>query len=86
MILHFRGLKNLDKSGVLLFPNLQVCLDCGFSRFRTTETELALLAGGTSMSERLTRWRAEDITLSPDWALTRNVPPGPPAVLLALYS
>ena len=54
MILHFRGLKNLDKSGVLLFPNLQVCLDCGFSRFRTTETELALLAGGTSTSERLT--------------------------------
>ena len=54
MIPHFCGLKNLDKSGVLLFPNLQVCLDCGFSRFRTTETELALLAGGTSTSERLT--------------------------------
>ena len=54
MILHLRGLKNLEKSGVLLFPNLQVYLDCGFSRFTTTETELALLAGGTSTSERLT--------------------------------
>jgi hypothetical protein len=54
MILHFRGLKNLEKSGVLLFPNLQVCLDCGFSRFTTPEAELALLAAGTSTSERLT--------------------------------
>ena len=54
LMVHFSGLENLDKPQVLLFPRLLVCLDCGFSRFRTTETELALLAGGTSTSERLT--------------------------------
>jgi hypothetical protein len=44
MILHSRGLKNLDKPGVWLFPKVSVCLQCGLSRFTTPETELALLA------------------------------------------
>ena len=42
--IHFPGLRNLDKPGVWVFPNLLVCLDCGFSRFTVPESELALLA------------------------------------------
>jgi hypothetical protein len=45
---HFRGLKNIDNSGVLFVPNVVVCLDCGFSRFTTPETELARLGRGVS--------------------------------------
>jgi len=44
--IHFRGLKNIDNPGVLLFPKVGVCLVCGFSRFTTPVTELALLARG----------------------------------------
>jgi hypothetical protein len=47
MIIHFIGLKNLDNPGVWLFPELFVCLDCGFARFSVPETELASLADGT---------------------------------------
>lgn len=48
MILHFSGLKNVDKPGVWVFPKVSVCLDCGSSRFATPKTELAMLARGTS--------------------------------------
>jgi hypothetical protein len=34
---HFSG---LDKSSVLVFPTLAVCMDCGFTEFRIPETEL----------------------------------------------
>jgi len=44
MLVHFPGLNHLDKPGVLLFPKLIVCLDCGFSRFTVPETELASVA------------------------------------------
>jgi hypothetical protein len=47
MNIHFSGLNNLDKPGVFLFPKVLVCLDCGFSRFTTPETELALLANSS---------------------------------------
>jgi hypothetical protein len=50
--MHFTRLKNVDKPGVLLFPKPVVCLDCGFLRFTIPEPELALLARGTSTSER----------------------------------
>lgn len=48
---HFSSLKNIDNRGVLFFPKLVVCLDCGFSRFTTPENELALLAKGIPSSE-----------------------------------
>ena len=48
---HFRGLKNLDNPGVLAFPKILICLDCGFSRFTSTTTELAQLAKGTQTTE-----------------------------------
>jgi hypothetical protein len=46
MVIHFSGLKNLDKPGVLVFPKLSVCLDCGSSRFTVPKAELAALAKG----------------------------------------
>jgi hypothetical protein len=46
MVIHFSGLKNLDKPGVWLFPKVLVCLDCGSSQFTVRESELALLANG----------------------------------------
>jgi hypothetical protein len=46
--LHFPGLKNLDKPSVLVFPQVLVCLDCGFSRFTTPETEMGLLRTQTN--------------------------------------
>ncbi len=42
--IHLSGLRNVDRPGLLLFPKLLVCLGCGYSRFTTPETELALLA------------------------------------------
>jgi hypothetical protein len=44
MLVHLHGIKNLDNSGILLFPKLSVCLDCGYVEFTVPKTELALLA------------------------------------------
>ncbi len=43
--IHFSGLRNVDKPGVLVFPKLLVCLDCGASQFTLSEGELGLLRG-----------------------------------------
>jgi len=42
--IHFSGLRNIDRPGLLVFPKLLVCLECGYSRFTTPKPELALLA------------------------------------------
>jgi hypothetical protein len=47
IVIHFSGPKNLDKSGVFVFPRLLVCLDCGFSQFTVPKSDLAALAGRT---------------------------------------
>jgi hypothetical protein len=44
MGLHFRGLKNIDKPIVWIFPELVVCLDCGNAEFAVPKAELHLLA------------------------------------------
>ena len=44
MIIHFSGLKNLDKAGVWVFPRLLVCLNCGCSHFTVPESELASIS------------------------------------------
>ena len=54
MLVHLGGIKNLDKSGVVLFPKVLVCLACGFSQFTVPKTELALLAPESWKSDRLT--------------------------------
>jgi hypothetical protein len=43
MNIHFPGLKNVDRLGVLVFPKILVCLDCGFTQFKLPETDLRLL-------------------------------------------
>ena len=41
--IHFPGRKGLDKSAVLVFPKLGVCLDCGFTEFAIPENALRQL-------------------------------------------
>ncbi len=55
MIIHFGGYKNLDNPGVWVFPNLLVCLNCGFSQFTVPVAELTQLAKGTPTIEASTR-------------------------------
>jgi hypothetical protein len=43
MMIHFEGIKNVNKPGVWLFPRLWICTDCGGSRFRVPERELEQL-------------------------------------------
>jgi len=52
MIIHFSGLRNIDNPGILAFPKVLVCLDCGFSQFTISNTELALLASPTATGDR----------------------------------
>jgi hypothetical protein len=52
MMIHFSGLRNIDHPGILAFPNVSVCLDCGFSQFTTPKAELALLARRSAPSDR----------------------------------
>ena len=42
--IHFRGRENIDNPGVLLFPNLLVCMDCGASHFSTPQPALSQLS------------------------------------------
>jgi hypothetical protein len=53
--MHFSGLQNLDQQGVLVFPNILVCLDCGFSRFTIPETELTRVVAAAQTNERSIR-------------------------------
>jgi hypothetical protein len=53
--IHFSGLKNIDSPGLLVFPELLVCLECGFSSFTIPENELALLAMCSPKSDASTR-------------------------------
>jgi len=49
MMIHLSGPMR-DKPGVLAFPKIAVCLDCGNSRFTTTGAELRMLRDGTAAS------------------------------------
>ena len=51
MMIHFSGLKHLSNPGLLIFPRLSICFDCGFSWFTVPKTELASLARAASTSE-----------------------------------
>ncbi len=54
MVIHLTGLKNVNNPGVLLFPRLLVCLDCGFFRYKVPASELLLLETGSSKSRSST--------------------------------
>jgi hypothetical protein len=43
MNIHFPGREGLDKSSVWLFPEITVCLDCGFTEFYVPKAELRKL-------------------------------------------
>jgi hypothetical protein len=59
MMIHFSGLNHLADPGVLVFPQLWVCLDCGFSQLTVPKKELALLTGEASTKRKpLTNIRA----------------------------
>ena len=44
MNIHFPGLEGLDKPPVWIFPEIIVCLQCGFAEFSIPENELRKLA------------------------------------------
>jgi len=44
--IHFPGLDGLDKPIVWVFPELLVCLHCGFAEFTVPERELQVLEQG----------------------------------------
>jgi hypothetical protein len=41
MVVHPHGLKNLDNSGILLFPKLSVCLECGYVQFTVPQNGIS---------------------------------------------
>lgn len=43
IMIHLSGRRNIDDPGVLSFPKIAVCLDCGFSEFAIPEAELQKL-------------------------------------------
>jgi hypothetical protein len=47
--IHFPGLKGLDKPIVWVFPQLAVCLQCGFAEFAVPERELSVLVKGAAV-------------------------------------
>ena len=55
--IHFRGLQDLDKPSVLVFPMVLVCLDCGLSRFTTPQAELEQMVGRAPIGETSTGTR-----------------------------
>jgi len=48
MNIHLPGQEGLAKPTVWIFPELMVCLDCGFAQCLIPETELLKLARGTA--------------------------------------
>jgi hypothetical protein len=52
MMIHFSGLRNIDNPGILAFPKILVCLDCGFSQFTISNAGLALLESPTATGDR----------------------------------
>jgi hypothetical protein len=47
-VIHFPGLKGLDKPLVCVFPKLVVCFACGTSLFAIPESELRQLEDGVA--------------------------------------
>ncbi len=51
MMIHFSGFMHLANPGILMFPKISVCLDCGSSRFSIPGTELKSLRESNSPSK-----------------------------------
>jgi predicted nucleic-acid-binding Zn-ribbon protein len=50
--IHFPGLKGLNQPHVLVFPQIVVCLDCGFTEFAIPENLLRLLGKSDSANAK----------------------------------
>ena len=48
MNIHFPGWEGLSKPTVMAFPEVTICLNCGFAEFNVTDRELAALTEGLS--------------------------------------
>jgi len=48
--IHFRGLTNINKPHVFLFPALVICLHCGIAEFVASEEGLRLLTQSRAAS------------------------------------
>jgi hypothetical protein len=48
--IRFSGRKNVDKPGVLLFPEISVCLDCGAASFAVTPSKSRILRESAAIS------------------------------------
>ena len=46
IVIHFPGLKNVNKPTVWVFPDVLVCLNCGSAEFAVPEAELRVLVTG----------------------------------------
>ena len=64
MVIHFSGIKNLDKPGVWVFAKFLVCLDCGCSHFTLPEGKLASIAHTPETSSPTLDSSAGDVALS----------------------
>jgi hypothetical protein len=60
MMIHFSGLRTIDNPGILVFPRVLVCLDCGSVQFILAETELSLLAQGIPATRPLVGTKTTD--------------------------
>ena len=50
VLIHPAGIKNVTKPGVLVFPKITVCLQCGVAEFTVPEAETRLLKEGRERS------------------------------------
>jgi len=50
MMIHFSGPGHLANPGILAFPKIWICLDCGASRFNTPTEELQSLREAPALS------------------------------------
>ena len=41
--IHFSGVRNIDEPGVLVFPKVVICIDCGASQFSLPTGDLGQL-------------------------------------------
>jgi hypothetical protein len=52
--IHFRGMEGLDKPIVWIFPEIGVCLKCGFAELTVPERELQVLTHGIPVEGAVT--------------------------------
>ena len=48
IVIHQLGLKHIADPGVLVFPKVLICMDCGASRFSTPDKERWLVRGAAA--------------------------------------